>query len=387
MRKYQKSHSWITFEADLRRLQPATWIALGEAKSKCLHISKVPLKPATAARLHSTYLAKGVHGTTAIEGNTLTEEEVRARIEGKLTLPQSREYQGREVDNILESYNLVTEQLLRKGPDNLSIDEIKTFNSIILKSLIVEEHVVPGQIRETSVGVFGYRGAPAEDCEYLLNKMCEWLNRPEFVPEQNQIAFGIIRAILAHLYIAWIHPFGDGNGRTARLIELKIMLASGAPMPACHLLSSHYNKTRTEYYRQLDYASKSNGDIVPFIEYAINGLVDELESQLEFIFGQQLQVFWSDFVYEAFGADPGKIGRRRRQLALDISQTTDPVTTEQARTISPKVAEYYAGKVDRTIERDLRELVEMQLVVELDRTYLANIPLLLKFIPDTRRDS
>src|SRR5262249_22738004 len=56
MRAYQKTHPWITFKADLRRMPVATWILLGEAQSKCLHISNVPLKPELAQILHATYL-------------------------------------------------------------------------------------------------------------------------------------------------------------------------------------------------------------------------------------------------------------------------------------------------------------------------------------------
>lgn len=55
---------------------------------------------------------------------------------------------------------------------------------------------------------------------------------------QNRVAFGIIRAILAHLYLAWIHPFGDGNGRTARSMELHLLMDSGVPSAAAQLLNS-----------------------------------------------------------------------------------------------------------------------------------------------------
>src|SRR5258708_25331431 len=95
-----------------------------------------------------------------------------------------------------------------------------------------------------------------------------------------KIIYGIIRAVIAHLYLAWIHPFGDGNGRTARLIEYRILLACGVPSPAVHLLSNHYNLTRTEYYRQLDRASGSKGEYIPFVEYAVQGFVDGLRQQL-----------------------------------------------------------------------------------------------------------
>ncbi len=80
---------------------------------------------------------------------------------------------------------------------------------------------------------------------------------------------------MAHLYIAWIHPFGDGNGRTARFLEVKILLRAGIPTVAAHLLSNHYNATRSAYYRQLQRASASGGYVAPFIQYALQGFIDE----------------------------------------------------------------------------------------------------------------
>ena len=66
---------------------------LGEVQSKCEHIAGVPLRPATAEMLHRLYLAKGIQATTAIEGNTLSEDEVVRLIQGNLELPPSKEYQ------------------------------------------------------------------------------------------------------------------------------------------------------------------------------------------------------------------------------------------------------------------------------------------------------
>ena len=114
--------------------------------------------------------------------------------------------------------------------------------------------------------VGSYRGAPWQDCEYLVGDgRCEWLESGDFEPPNREweIPYALLKAVMAHLYIAWIHPFDDGNGRTARLMELQILLAAGVPMPATHLLSNHYNATRAEYYRQLDAASASGGDVVP----------------------------------------------------------------------------------------------------------------------------
>ena len=92
------------------------------------------------------------------------------------------------------------------------------FNELILKGTQLREGVVPGKIRTESVVVGNYRAAPAEDCEYLLDRLVAWLNGPIFVSSDPEIQFALIlaKAVYAHLYIAWIHPFGDGNGRTAR---------------------------------------------------------------------------------------------------------------------------------------------------------------------------
>ena len=381
-KKHTKTHPWITFNIDLRKIDYKTWLLLGEAQSKCARVSGVPLKPELSKILHQTYLAKGIQGTTAIEGNTLSEEEVKKRIQGELNLPSSMEYQGKEIDNVLEACNGIVEELRDGGPQKISPEEIKNYNEIILKDLPLEENVVPGQISQHNVGVFRYRGVPREDCEYLLDKMCKWLNGPRFNPDENKIVFAIIKAVLAHLYIAWIHPFGDGNGRVARLVELKIMLASGAPAPVCHLLSNYYNKTRSEYYRQLDYASKSGGDIYQFISYAVRGLVDQLEEQIKFIDSQQMEIFWRDYVFGAFGENPGKIDKRRRNLALDFWNVRNPVKIDEVRRISAKVAEQYSGKSIRTIQRDIESLIEKGLIEEQQEGgYLVNGQTLLGFLP------
>ena len=94
--KYKQTHPWLSFTLDTGRFSPKLWMMLGEAQSKCHHIAGVPLQPDTAKELHSLYLAKGALATTAIEGNTLSEEEVKKQIAGVLSLPPSREYLARE---------------------------------------------------------------------------------------------------------------------------------------------------------------------------------------------------------------------------------------------------------------------------------------------------
>jgi Fic family protein len=361
---------------------------LGEAASKCEHIASVPLRPSTAEQLHRLYLAKGVLATTAIEGNTLSEDEVVKHLEGKLQLPPSKEYLGREIDNIVAACNQIAQEVRGGKLPVLNVARIKEFNRCVLKTLDVGKGV-PGEIRNHSVGVARYRGAPAEDCEYLLERLCAWLNGADFKPAQDvpdlQTVYAIIKAVLAHLYLAWIHPFGDGNGRTARLIEFMILVTSGVPGPAAHLLSNHYNQTRSEYYRQLDRASQSGGDVLPFLNYAVSGFVDGLRGQLDRIRAQQWDVTWENYVHEQFRSRTSPSDVRRRHLLLDLSEHEEPVPASKLRDLSPRVAAAYAKKTPKTLSRDLRALVEMGLLEVARNGWRAKKEIILGFLP-LRRD-
>jgi Fic family protein len=137
-------------------------------------------------------------------------------------IPPSQQYLGQEIANILSVCNMLGES---PPKDDLSLETIRMFNAAVLDKLELEEGVVPGVYRTPSVIVGSvYQGAPAQDCEYLIDRFCEWLKGPAFeAPEELSIVYAVIKAIVARLYLAWIHPFGDGNGRTARLVEFRIL--------------------------------------------------------------------------------------------------------------------------------------------------------------------
>jgi cell filamentation protein, protein adenylyltransferase len=111
-------------------------------------------------------------------------------------------------------------------------------------------------------------------------------------------------------------PFGDGNGRTARLLELWVLLKAGFPAPVTQLLSNHYNATRSDYYLQLNRASRT-GEVIPFLVYAARGLVDNLQEQLDMIWRQQFADRWEQYVYQVFGEGKTESAHRRLRLVLD----------------------------------------------------------------------
>lgn len=388
-RRYEQTHPWINFRIDLQKLDYKTWLLLGEAQSKCSHIGGAPLLPQVADELHQVYLSRGIYGTTAIEGNTLSEAEVRDRIKGELQLPKSREYQGREIDNMLDITNDIVRDLLRDPALKLTADRIREFNQRVLDGLPVRDEVIPGVTREHSVtvGLSSYRGAPAEDCDYLLEQLADWLNglaAPDHAPE---LAFpiAVLKAILAHLYIAWIHPFGDGNGRTARLVELQLMVQAGISTPAAHLLSNHYNLTRDRYLVELDRTStRKNFPIDDFILYALEGFVDQLKEQITTIRGWQFAVTWQHLVHRSYHDEETPAKVRQRHLVLDL-QFNQWYHRSKIREVSPRVAADYAGRESKTITRDLNELERRGLIVRDGQRFKANYEQVAAFLPTVAR--
>ncbi len=384
MRRYETTHPWLqSFDTDyLVRVPPRIWMTLGEIKAKCEHLTGIPLMRQTAHELYQVYLARGVLGTTAIEGNTLSEEDVRAHMEGKLKLPESKEYLKQEIDNILEGKRRILSLQSENKLPPWSPDEICRLNEVVLKDLeLPDEETVPGVIRKHSVGVGRYRAVPAEDGLFLLKQLCNWMNSSTSdIDPDSRIPIGLVKAIAAHLYFAWIHPFGDGNGRTARLIEFRILIEAGIPIPATLLPSNFYNQTRTEYARQLGRASQSGGSMDKFMEYTIRGFSEGLSEQLASIRDQHLQISWINFVHEQFQGLTGTAAKRRRNLVLALSEQDQPVPRSQISELNPRVAREYANASQKMISRDLNYLRKMDLVERTRSGYSAKKQLMQAFL-------
>ncbi len=191
----------------------------------------------------------------------------------------------------------------------------------------------------------------------------------------------ILKAVIAHLYIEWIHAFGDGNGRTGRLVEVQILLAAGVPSPASYLLSNHYNLTRKEYLAQLKAASESGGDTLPFITYALNGLLEGLRGQLAYIRKLQMQGAWLNFVHDYFRNAPSKAAQRQKALLLDIFEKESPVPIADVDKMSPRLAKAYAGMHPRTPARDVEALVAKGFLIREGKTVKAHEDLIAGFLP------
>lgn len=386
MRTYEKTHPWIRFSLDLSKITTKSWLLLGQAESKCNHVSKLlSVMPAFKDRLHGITLRKGALSTTAIEGYVLSEQEAEDLLEREIELPPSKEYIGQAVRNVVEACNVIGHAMLADKNYQFRAEDLQNFNEIVLFNLPLSEEVTPGKLRDHRVSVKQYPGAPPEDLNYLLNTLCKWLTTGFVAQDKGMcFSFGILQAIVAHIYMAWIHPFGDGNGRTARLLELCIQLRAGIPSSAAHLLSNHYNDTRTEYYRHLNLSSRQEGDgLYPFIEYALQGLVDGLDEQIKFIESYGHYARWEHFVYDRFQTQPDTPAANRRfQLALDISWAG----LEGIAHVSENISETYSNLSTRTFRRDVRHLEKMKLIVEDASGYRPRFESLFEPLPSRNLD-
>jgi Fic family protein len=273
---------------------------LGQCEAYVLAVNNTPILPHHYKRLMQVALQKGAQATTAIEGNTLSDEEIQKIVEGQ-KMPPSRQYQEKEVLNIYNALNeLLTEIVINDKDCLIEIDLLKRFHTMVGKDLGEHFAAIPGQLRNADVIVGSYRCPDHRDVPLLLEKFCQWL-KEEFRFGKNEQSFEevVIQAIIAHVYIEWIHPFNDGNGRTGRLVEFYILLRGGFPNIASHILSNHYNLTRTEYYRQLEKAKDKNS-LTEFIEYALLGLRDGLVNTLNVIQQSQFENTWQKLIYEKF---------------------------------------------------------------------------------------
>lgn len=377
---YEETHPWISFKVPQMDRDWATWQRFGEIRSKCEHLAGIAVPPRVADELFQIYLRKGALASTAIEGNTLTEDEIERVERGERhVVPPSREYQLREVQNIVGILNDLNSALRDSRPIPISPSRIRELNLQVLDGTDIDDEVVPGELRTHSVVVGNtYRGAPAEDCGYLIDRLCAWLNGPGFHPEDKDQEFAaqVMKAVFAHVYLAWIHPFGDGNGRTARALEAQILSQSGSiPSLSVPLLSNHYNLTLDRYLRILSVSStkRPTGNIRPFLSYATEGLMDGMREQIRRITAEQLELSWRSYIDEVMDRQkPNKVSKRRRKLVLALSRSHERVPNSQIRDLDGEIARLYAPLADKTMTRDLNELQRLSLVRKDDGGWIAN---------------
>ena len=355
-------------------LTPKATYELGQCDALISAISETPIEPSYHRKLLNVSLTKGALATTAIEGNTLTIAEVEKVAQGK-KLPPSKEYQEIEVRNVLSAMNEILREVAIEAQEQLVSPElVLRFHRMIGQGLGEHLDAIPGRFRTDERTVGPYRCPDHEDVPALIDRLCEWL-KSEFAYSSGRQTFAdaVVQAIVSHVYLEWIHSFGDGNGRTGRLLEFYILLRSGNPDIGSHILSNHYNLTRPEYYRQIQVAFEKR-DLTQFIQYAVEGFRDGLRATLHTIQMNQFETAWRSFIYDKFADRPytkRTVFKRRRDLMLAVPVTKD-LSESELMLLTPELARTYAKLSARTFARDIDVLKELGLLVENHGSYSAN---------------
>ncbi len=366
-------------------LSSKTHYELGQCDAIVQAIANAPLLPEYHRRLLLVSLTKGAQATTAIEGNTLSEEEIEQVVEGK-SLPPSKQYQEQEVRNILDAFNILLQEVAVQGnAERISADLLRRFHQMIGKELGPHFDAIPGRFREDHRRVGPYRTPAYQDVPELVTRLCDWLPRQFRYEDGQTFAEAVIQAIVTHVYIEWIHPFADGNGRTGRLVEFYLLLRAGNPDIASHILSNHYNETRTEYYRQIQLAHDRR-DLSAFIDYAVQGFRDGLLRTLQTIQANQFDITWIKLIYDQFAEKQytkksAFVRQRRLALALPRDRV---LTVREVMELTPAIARDYATLSGKTLQRDLETLVAMGLASRSERGYAAGADVLRQQVPVRR---
>lgn len=228
-----------------------------------------PLPAAAVKNLRDVYRVEWTYNSNAIEGNTLSLIETKVVMEDGLTIGGKRLQEHFEVINHAEAISFIEEQVTQTE----SLDEriLKTIHHLILKNIDDEN---AGTYRSINVRISGSQHQPPHFLQiaHEMKELFVWYNQAKDQLHPVELA------ALFHFKFVYIHPFADGNGRTARLLMNLILMGHGFP-PA---IVKAENKQRLTYYEALETASVE-GDIQPFIELITMFVEESLTNYLKVV--------------------------------------------------------------------------------------------------------
>ena len=210
-------------------------------------------------RLHRINRIKTIQGSLAIEGNTLTTDQITAILEGKPVIAPVNEVQ--EVRNAIKAYQLLDE--LNPG----SMDDLLRAHLTMEAGLIDDV----GRFRTKGVGVASgediiHYAPPADRVPHLVRDLFDWLNETEEHP--------LIKSCVFHYEFEFIHPFSDGNGRVGRLWQT-LILSQWRPVFKNLPIENIVYKYQREYYNAIAVSGGAMG-CTPFIEFVLGVITETL---------------------------------------------------------------------------------------------------------------
>jgi Fic family protein len=237
----------------------------------------LPITAALIASFRESARLASTHHSTAIEGNLLTPHEVQEVIKGGRHFP-NRQKDEDEVRNYYRALEYV--EVLAKQNMSIQEQDVKTLHGLSFRG---RQNPTPYRDAQNVIRngrLIVYIPPKAEDVGPLMRELMAWV--PQALGDDVPIPF---IAGLAHYQLATIHPYYDGNGRTARLLTTLILHKYGYDLKGIYSLEEYYARNLQEYYDALtvgddeDYyeGNRNTADLTGFLTYFVEGMAESFD--------------------------------------------------------------------------------------------------------------
>ena len=303
-------------------ITPAIANSLMQIEASRQAVSTLPVTLTVLNSLRESAKLIATHYSTQIEGNRLTQEQVGAVVRGGTFA--NRERDEVEVRHYYAALAYL-DDLIAQPNAAFDLTNIQTLHGLVMKG---RAHASPwrdGQnvIRNASDGAIVYMPPEANDVGNLMGELAYWLNAETDYPAP-------IFAAIAHYQFATIHPYYDGNGRTARLLTNWLLHRTGYGLRGIFSLEEYYARDLQNYYRALSvgpshnyYMGRAEADITDWVSYFCAGMADAFANVR-----QQAEIATSN----AGQSDQSDLLRQldeRQRRTLILFQTNAQISTRQ----------------------------------------------------------
>ena len=262
-------------------LTPAIARGLMQIEAARALVDHTPLSPAAEAELRAQARVRAVHYSTFIEGNRLTMAQAKAVMADVKVKIAGWERDVSEVRNYWNALLRVEEWAEKKKP--LTEELIKRLHALVEKGPRAKPTPYrEGQnaIKNSATSALIYLPPEAKDVPDLMASLVQWTNEAE----RSGLPVPLIAAMVHYQFVT-IHPYYDGNGRTARLLATFILHKGGYGLGGFFSLEEHHARDLPGYYRALTvhphhnyYFGRSEADLTPWLEYFISTLAEVFEA-------------------------------------------------------------------------------------------------------------
>ena len=299
--RYRIPEHWIKYDL------VAVIEELANAKASIFSIASLPYQQSWAQNLQELELKREVAGTSRIEGAEFTDHEFEVAVSSEV----AGKYFSRSQRQARAAIN--TYRWIAKLPSDVSINEelIKQIHRRIVTGCD-DDHCPPGKYREVDQNVtFGrprHRGVEGgSECKSAVQLLVKAVNG-EFNAHDD-----LIKALAIHYHIGAMHPFPDGNGRTARAIEALVLQRARLKNSLFVAMSNYYYDEKDAYLDSLSQVRLNNHDLTPFIKFGLRGIALQCERLAQQIRVHLQKILFRDVMTKMFGRLRSK---RKRALAL-----------------------------------------------------------------------